>query len=65
MILLKSKLRKRIEFHIEMINDSIKVLRNEMKDKGIKQTLNPKEYAKYSIKLNDLNDDLKLLKELL
>lgn len=61
----KSKLRKRIEFYIEMINDSIAVTEKEMVSKNIKQTLNPKEYSHYSILLSDLKHDRELLKEIL
>jgi hypothetical protein len=61
----KSKLRKRIEFYIEMCEDSITALKSEIKSKKVVQTLNPSEYAKYVIKINALQDDIKLLKEIL
>lgn len=63
--LFKSKLRKNIEFYIEMINDSITSLEREITIKKIKQTLNPAEYSHYAIIINDLKHDINLLQELL
>lgn len=61
----KSKLRKKIEFYIVMCNDSIAAIEKEMQSKRIRKTLNPAEYAKYSVQLNDLQSDINLLKMLL
>lgn len=65
MRLFKSKLRKRIEFYIEMIKDSNISLYDEIENRSIKQTLSPAEYAKYSVQINDNNSDIKLLQEIL
>lgn len=63
--LIKSKLRKRIEFRIEMLNDSITAMTNEIKVRKIKQTLNPAEYSKIIIRIKDCEEDLEMLKSLL
>lgn len=61
----KSKLRKRLEFYIVMIADSIAVLEAEVAKKNLKQTLNPHEYARYSVQIGDLKSDLNLLNDIL
>lgn len=61
----KSKLRKNIEFHIEMCEDSLIAIDREIEAKKIKQTLNPHEYAKYSVMKKDIMQDIELLKSLL
>ena len=61
----KSKLRKRVEFYIEMYQDSIASLRKEIDTRKIKQTLDPAEYAKYIIQIRDNEADIELMKELL
>lgn len=61
----KSKLRKRIEFYIEMMRDSIKSLRQELITRNIKQTLDPAEHAKIIVQIKDNEDDIELLNEIL
>ncbi len=65
MKLFKSKLRKRIEFRIEMLNDSITALRHEIEVRKIKQTLNPAGYSKIIVNIKDCEEDIELLKALL
>ena len=61
----KSKLRKRVEFHIEMAEDSLTAINKEIEVRKLKRTLNPSEYSKFIVMRNDIQEDIKLLKDLL
>jgi 3-dehydroquinate dehydratase len=59
----KSKLRKRIEVKlVELTGDQFLLYTEQIKEK---QTLNPARYSHYSVQIHDIEDKIKLLKELL
>lgn len=65
MNLFKSKLRRRIETKIVELQKAVATGEAELMSKGIKQTLNPKEYAHYSCIISDLKSDINLLQSIL
>ena len=64
-IMFKSALRKRIEMKISELEVRCDLLRKDLERTGIKRTTSPVEYAKRWIKIKDLEDQIKMLKELL
>lgn len=65
MKLFERKLRKRIETKIKLYSEDIASLEAKIISDGVKQTLNPSEYAKRSVVISDLKHDLNLLESLL
>lgn len=62
-IMFKSALRKRIEMKISELEVSCDLLQKELKSKGLKRPT--VEYAKYWIRIKDMEAQIKMLKELL
>ena len=65
MRLFKSKLRSRIETKVADLEVRVDLLREELKGRNIKRSIDPVKYAKYFIKIKDLDEKIKMLKELL
>ena len=61
----KTALRKRVEMKISELEVRCDLLRKDLERTGIKRTTSPVEYAKRWIKIKDLDEKIKMLKELL
>jgi len=61
MILFKSPLRRRIE----KIRNELMMQRVNLKMEQLNQSLNPQEFARFSVKDNDLKMQIKLLDKIL